>query len=150
MQLPKRILVAVDFSETSGRALDYAVELAALLKAEVTVLHAYELPIIGFPDGSLVVSAEVAAKLSNAAQAGLDRMVAEREGRGATLHKVLREDSPWRAVISTADTIDAELIVIGTHGRRGLARALLGSVAENVIRMASRPVLTIHGPRGDH
>ena len=42
---------------------------------------------------------------------------------------------------------NADLIVIGTHGRRGLARALLGSVAENVIRTATRPVLTIHGPR---
>jgi len=46
-----------------------------------------------------------------------------------------------------ADEIDADLIVIGTHGRRGLARALLGSVAENVVRTARRPILTIHGPR---
>jgi nucleotide-binding universal stress UspA family protein len=77
-------------------------------------------------------------------------MVLAREGRGAALNKVLREDAPWRAVVTVADEIDADLIVIGTHGRRGLARALLGSVAENVIRVASRPVLTIHGPRGDH
>jgi nucleotide-binding universal stress UspA family protein len=150
MHLPKRILVAVDFSETSERALDYAIELAALLHAEVTVLHAYEFPVLGFPDGVLIASGEVAGKLANAAQSGLDKMVLAREGRGAALNKVLREDAPWRAVVTVADEIDADLIVIGTHGRRGLARALLGSVAENVIRVASRPVLTIHGPRGDH
>jgi nucleotide-binding universal stress UspA family protein len=50
-------------------------------------------------------------------------------------------------VNSVAEEMGADLIVVGTHGRRGLARALLGSVAENIIRRAHRPVLTLHGPR---
>jgi nucleotide-binding universal stress UspA family protein len=62
---------------------------------------------------------------------------------------VLREGVAWEEVNSVAKEIDANLIVIGTHGRRGLARALLGSVAENVIRTSTVPVLVIHGPRDD-
>jgi nucleotide-binding universal stress UspA family protein len=149
MHLPQRILVPVDFSETSTRALDYAIELAKLLNAKITVLHAYEFPIVGFPDGALMASGEVAAKLANAAQAGLDKMVSDRAERGVPLEKLLREDTPWRAVNHVADEMDADLIIIGTHGRTGLARALLGSVAENVIRTATRPVLSIHGPKKD-
>ena len=59
---------------------------------------------------------------------------------------VLRQGMPFEEVNSVAAEVDADLIILGTHGRRGLSRALLGSVAESVIRTATRPVLTIHGP----
>ena len=62
---------------------------------------------------------------------------------------ILRDGVAWEEVNAVAKEIDANLIVIGTHGRRGLARALLGSVAENVIRTSTIPVLVIHGPRDD-
>ena len=54
---------------------------------------------------------------------------------------------PWEEINAVANEVNADLIIIGTHGRKGLARALLGSVAENVIRTATVPVLAIHGPR---
>lgn len=146
MSLPKKILVGTDFSETSDRALDYAIELASRLGATVTVLHAYELPIVGFPDGAFIASADVASRLATAAQSGLDTAVSTRAGRGVELAKILRQDAPWDAVNSVAKEIGADLVVVGTHGRRGLSHALLGSVAEKIIRTAHIPVLTVRGP----
>lgn len=142
----KQILVPVDFNETSDKALDYAIELGAKLGADVTVMHAYQIPVYGFPDGAFITSAEVAAQISNAAQERLDRDLAAREGRGVKLSSVLRDGVPWEEVCAVAKEIHADLVVVGTHGRRGLARALLGSVAENVIRTSEVPVLVVHGP----
>jgi nucleotide-binding universal stress UspA family protein len=147
MSLPKRILVATDFSETSDRALDYAIDLASRIGASVIVMHAYELPIVGFPDGAFLASADVASRISTAAQNGLDATVAARFTRGVDLKKVLKQDAPWDAVNAVAKEVGAELVVCGTHGRKGLAHALLGSVAEKVVRTCDVPVLTIRGPR---
>jgi nucleotide-binding universal stress UspA family protein len=143
----RTILVPVDFTETSDRALDYAVSMAARFEAKVVVLHAYEIPVYGFPDGALVASGEVAGRISEAAQKALDRLVEARQNKGAKLTALLRTGAAYELANTVAEEVDADLIVIGTHGRKGLARALLGSVAENVIRTAKRPVLVIHGPR---
>ena len=142
----QRILVPIDFTETSDRALDYAIELAQKVGASVTVMHAYELPIYGFPDGALVATADVATRISQASQEALQAAVSKREGRGVALTTVLRDGVPWEEIASVGNELDADLIVVGTHGRRGLRRAILGSVAENVIRTSTRPVLTIHAP----
>ncbi len=147
MLLPKAILVATDFSETSDRAVDYAVEFAKVTGAKVTVLHAYELPIYGFPDGALVATVDMATRIMNAAQAALDQTCASRRDKGVEMAPVLRQGLPWDEIHSVAEELGCDLIVIGTHGRKGLAHALIGSVAEKVIRSATLPVLTIHGPR---
>lgn len=144
MQLPKRILVAIDFSETSEAALDYAVAFAIQLGGSVAVLHVYELPIYGFPDGALAASAEIAARIMTGAQAGVASMCEKRSGRGVAITRIVRQGVPWEDVPRVADEIGADLIVIGTHARKGLSRALLGSVAEKIIRTATRPVLTVH------
>ena len=146
----QRILVPIDFTETSDRALDYAIELAQKVGATVTVMHAYELPIYGFPDGALVATADVATRISQASQEALHAAISKREGRGVALTTVLRDGVPWEEIASVANELDADLIVVGTHGRRGLRRAILGSVAENVIRTSARPVLTIHAPPEHH
>ena len=143
----KRILVPTDFTETSDRAIDYALSLAERLGSSVTIMHAYEIPIIGFPDGALVATADIATQIANASRAGLDSAVSRRQGAKVKIDGILRDGVAWEEINKVADEIDADLIVIGTHGRRGIARALLGSVAENVIRTAHHPVLTIHGPR---
>jgi nucleotide-binding universal stress UspA family protein len=141
----RRILVAVDFTETSDHALDYAIEFASKLDAQITALHVYELPIYGFPDGALITTADMASRISSSAQKGLDAVLEARAGRGVRLTGLLRQGTVWEEINAVAKEIEADLIVIGTHGRRGLSRALLGSVAESVIRTATRPVLTIHG-----
>jgi nucleotide-binding universal stress UspA family protein len=142
----QRILVPTDFTETSDHALDWAIELAARLGAAVTVMHAYEIPVVGFPDGALIATADVASRIADASRTALDRTVEQHRGRGVPIDSVLRQGVAWEEIESVADELDADMIVIGTHGRRGLARALLGSVAENVVRTAHRPVLTLHGP----
>jgi nucleotide-binding universal stress UspA family protein len=111
------------------------------------VIHAYEIPVIGFPDGALIATSDMAARIANAARAALDTAVEQREGRGVPIVGVLRQGAAWEEINAVADEISADLVVIGTHGRRGLARALLGSVAENVVRTSTRPVTTIRGAR---
>jgi nucleotide-binding universal stress UspA family protein len=111
------------------------------------VIHSYEIPIFGFPDGAFVATADIATRMAEASRTGLENVVARRKGSKTQVDGVLREGVAWEEINKLADEIDADLIVIGTHGRKGLARALLGSVAENVVRTATRPVLTIHGPR---
>jgi nucleotide-binding universal stress UspA family protein len=143
----KRILVPTDFTDTSEKAIDTAIDLAERLGSSVTLMHAYEIPIMGFPDGALVATADIAARIADASRAALDSAVAKRQGAKVKVDGVLRDGVAWEEINRVADELDADLIVIGTHGRRGLARALLGSVAENVVRTGRRPILTIHGPR---
>jgi len=144
MRLPKRILVATDFSDTANAAFDYAVDLARQLGAKVTALHAYELPVYGFPNGALVASVEMATRIMTSAQEALDAACKARASKGVEITPIVRQGVTWEEVHRVAEEVDADLIVIGTHGRKGLSRALLGSVAEKIIRTATRPVLTIH------
>jgi nucleotide-binding universal stress UspA family protein len=142
-----RILVPTDFTETSDRALDWAVTLAGKLGASVTVMHSYEMPIAGFPDATIVATPELATRISDASKEALEKAAELRRGRGVAVDVVLREGVAWEEINAVADEIDADLVVIGTHGRHGLARALLGSVAEHVVRTGRRPIVTI---RSDH
>jgi nucleotide-binding universal stress UspA family protein len=142
----QKILVAVDFSETSDRAVATAVELASKFDGRVVLLHAYEIPALGFPDGVLVASSEVVSRISSSAQSAITSLADKYKGR-APIETIVRTGVPYESVNAVAEEINADVIVIGTHGRRGIARALLGSVAENVIRTATRPVLVVHGPR---
>ena len=140
----KRILVPVDFDEPSERALAYAVALAKPLGAEITVLHAYELPYYGFPDGALIATAEMAGRILVGAQSGVAEMMDKHENAGVAIKSLVREGPAAEEIENVAKEIEADIIVMGTHGRRGLRRALLGSVTETVIRTSSRPVLTVH------
>ncbi len=142
---PKVILVPTDFSEPADAALDYAIALADEIGAQITVLHAYEIPILGFPDGALVATADFVGRIVAGSQAALDAIVAKRKNRGVVLKSLLKSGEPRETIHAVATDLCADLIVMGTHGRRGLSRALLGSVAEYVVRTASLPVLTIRG-----
>lgn len=148
MTLPKTILVPTDFSEAADCALDYALELAKGLNAKVTVMHAYELPVFGFPDGALIATTDFATKILEGAQLALKSLADKRSAKGEAVATLLRNGEARSTIEATAKEIGAGLIVMGTHGRRGLARALLGSVAEGVVRTASTPVLTVRGPGG--
>ncbi len=139
----RRILVPTDFTETSNHALEWAIGIAAPFRAKVTVMHAYEIPVVGFPDGAIIATPDLAARISEASQTALDKLVDHWRAAGTSIDAILREGIIDEEINAVADEISASLIVIGTHGRRGLARALLGSVAENVIRTANRPVVTI-------
>lgn len=139
----KRILVPLDFGAASAEATDYALEIAARTDAEVVLVHVYELPAYG---GNAFMGTDVPERIRNVAQAALDAAVTARMN-SIKVTGVLREGSPWRVVNEVAEEVSADLIVMGTHGRRGISRALLGSVAEKVIRTSTRPVLTVREPK---
>jgi nucleotide-binding universal stress UspA family protein len=144
MKKISRILVPIDFGETSLEALDDAIDLASALGASVVVMHAYEIPVVGLlPEGAFMATAADAARLASTAESALRGAVQKREGRGVKLETALREGPPWQQIDALADELDVDLIVMGTHGRHGILHALLGSVAEKVVRTAHRPVLTV-------
>ena len=144
MTLPRTFLVPTDFSEPSDMALAYAIELAKALSGEIVLLHTFDIPIVGFPDGALVASAEMTTRITTAAQEGLDRSVAQNQAAGVPIRALLRQGEPWQAILDAAKETKADMIVVGTHGRTGIGRVLMGSVAEKVVRTATVPVLTVH------
>jgi nucleotide-binding universal stress UspA family protein len=142
----KRILVPVDFSQPSLRALDRALELSRGLKAQVIVLHAVEpvyYPVvdgmygIGFDLGNVYDQIEQAARMQ------LTRLAAALRARGAKVRTLLSSGTAHRVIVDAARTLGADLIVMSTHGRSGLSHVLLGSVAERVLRTAPCPVVTV-------
>lgn len=148
MRTPRIVLVPIDFSEASNAALDYAVELVEGSDAKVYVLHTFEIPIVGLPDGVIAATAEVTSRLVNAAQGALDDVVARHGDRRVKMQTLLKQGDAREVILAQAKELGADLICIGTHGRRGIARALIGSVAESVVRTSPVPVLTVHAAQG--
>lgn len=143
----KRIIVGTDFSDEAERAVTYALDLARQLGAEVTLLHAYELPVYPLPEGAVYATAEVATRASVVAQAALDAALERCRDSGVNVKALLRDGSPHRELLREADSLDVDLIILGTHGRSGIGRLLLGSVAELTVRHATRPVLVVPSKR---
>lgn len=141
---PKRIVVATDFSDTAGHALEYGVALARAIGAEIVLVHAYEAPTYAFPDGAMMAG-DLLQRLQAASQEALDAAVRAQASSGVPVRGKLRMGTPWREIVAMADDERADMIAIGTHGRRGVAHLLLGSVAERVVRASTVPVLTV-GP----
>ncbi len=142
------ILVATDFSPQARAAADWATALAGALGARVIVAHVYDLPIVGFPDGSLIVDAQTASRLSDEAQAALEAEVARMGASGVKVEGLLRQGDPREVIPSLAKASGAGLIAAGSHGRRGVARALLGSMAESLVRDSTIPVVVIRTDGG--
>lgn len=140
----RNILVPVDFDDTSLRAVDQALSLAKALDATVTLLHVYSLPFYTFPDGSYVPSPEVIESIKKSARDQLDACVAKTQVSGVVISSLLREGRTAEEICKAVVEVDADLIVMGTHGRGLLGRTFLGSVAEAVVRRASIPVMTVH------
>jgi len=139
-----RILVPTDFSRHAVHALNYAVPLARQVKGRITLLHVVEWPLIPSELGNLILDD---TKVQAAGHTALDG-VAARQIPGDLLEKTLvRSGTPYREIAEAARWLRMNLVVIGTRGRTGLERVLLGSTAERVVRHASCPVLTVP-PRG--
>jgi nucleotide-binding universal stress UspA family protein len=138
------ILVATDFEPAAQAALDFAIELARPLGARIVLAHVFDLPLVGLPDATLMVGAETAARLSDEAQQSLDLELARVKDRGVRIDGVLHQGDPRDGVGEVAATEKAKLIVVGSHGRRGVVRALLGSIAEEVVRRSVVPVTVVH------
>jgi nucleotide-binding universal stress UspA family protein len=138
-----RILVANDFSPNSGPALELAADLALRLHATVDVLHVFEqaLPQFGepmLPAGGNERTLDEIVHARTAAE--LHRCVRSLQRRGIDAKGRVEIGDPAQLIVAWSDHYD--LIVMGTHGRRGISRLVNGSVAEQVIRRAACPVLT--------
>lgn len=141
--LPKNILVPTDLSEGGEQALDYACELARTLGATVHVLNVIGISALGVPELGVAMTSSMIDSLVEDNQAALDALVARKRSL-APIGQVLLRTGDARDVINhTASELGADLIVMSTHGRRGVSRALLGSVAETVVRTAPCPVLSV-------
>ena len=138
-----RILVAVDFGSASARAVQLAGHLAARAGAALAAVHAetIEVPPYFTRDQLDALEAQVQAARQRAAEE-VRRFVGEHT---ATPAAVVVSDGPAVDAILAA-AAGTDLVVVGTHGRRGPARWWLGSVAERVVREATMPVLVVHGP----
>lgn len=141
--LPRNILVPTDLSEGAHHALDYACELARTLGATVHLVNAIALPVLGVPELGMAMTGTMMDSLIAENQSALDTLAACKACAGQI---ILRTGDARDVILQTAIVLRVDLIVMGSHGRRGVTRALLGSVTESVVRSAACPVLTVRRP----
>jgi nucleotide-binding universal stress UspA family protein len=137
------LLNPVDFSACSNAAHRMALALAAANGARLVVLHVSELvPVQWDPGFGLGSAAQIEAQIRADARRKLDELSAAAPGSGMTTE--LRRGFPANEILAAAKRCKTDLIVLGTHGRTGVSRLLMGSVAEKVTRAAACSVLTVH------
>ncbi len=149
--MTKRILVPLDFSEFSQRALERALRLADP-STEICLLHVYEPPRLSRPDliawgeidGQMMPLAEI---VQREAKQKLDDLIEElAQDTPMPIRALVEEGRVSSTIVEVSEREGCDMIVIGTHGRSGFRRFVLGSVAEAVVRTAGCPVLTVPPP----
>ena len=144
------LLLPTDFSQCARDAMKLAARIAPSLGADVLLLHVTQLP-PGLVEGSEIrpmpdaEPVEVTRYIRDASLAELERYAEELRGGGLEVATRVELGDPVEDILAVAAEEDASMIVMGTHGRTGLAHLLIGSVAERVIRHSERPVLTVPG-----
>ncbi len=128
----KRILCPVDFSDASRHALDHAATIARWYEAKVSIVHVF--------NPTLLVPSDFNERRI---EEQMHEWLAASMKTGAECDLVFEEGSPAERILASANATSADMIVMGTHGREGFERLLLGSVAEHVLRHAGCPVLTV-------
>ncbi len=143
----RRILFPTDFSEPADHAWPFALHFAQEFEAEVHLLHVVSPPPrMTEAYAAHFDTAKLTAALAAEANASLDRFLREASGRGIRAQAEVRVGVDFHEIVEYAQTHQIDLIVMATHGRTGLAHALVGSVAERVVRKAPCPVLTVKHP----
>jgi nucleotide-binding universal stress UspA family protein len=145
----KNVLVATDFGEASEVALQYGRQLARLFGATLNVLHVVDdlgARVTGFPEYASSLD-RLQVETEKAARMKADRLLSDEDRQQLRAQAVVVTSlTPVHAILSYARDIQADLIIIGTHGRGAVAHLVMGSVAERVVRGAPCPVLTVHYP----
>ena len=143
----RRILWPTDFSPLAKVALPHALRLAEGSGAELVVLHVLpSTALFAAPEISGAVWDRLERENRTVGAAQLRRVTEQVKARGPKIrvHSVLAQGVPFDQILRAAGRLRCDLIVIATHGRTGLRHILMGSVAENVVRRAPCPVLTVH------
>ncbi len=136
----RHLLVPIDFSDCAKRALEAAIALSQ--GAQLTLLHVYELPVYPYPGLAFPVS-DTLTPVERAAREALEQLVEEVRARVPDVRGVVRSGDPAQVIHRMIEELGVDLVVMGTHGRRGLSRALIGSVAEKTVRLSPVPVLCV-------
>jgi nucleotide-binding universal stress UspA family protein len=144
MKAFERILAATDFSTVSKPALDEAERVAKEFGARLVILHAYQVPAVAsLAQASPGVYEDFLRAVQTDGEKRLDVLVAHARARGIDARGLLRDGFADEQILDAAAKEQADLIVMGTHGRRGASRLLLGSVASRVVGRAPCPVMTL-------
>jgi nucleotide-binding universal stress UspA family protein len=146
----KNILVAIDGSNTSTLALREAINVAKEQSARLRLVHVIDMSPFTTADTGLIDDAKLEEVLFKAGQTIMDEAVGEVQKAGLKVETILPQNLNQRigtVIVDEAKRWGADLIVIGTHGRRGIQHFVLGSVAEQVSRAATHPVLLIPSRR---
>lgn len=138
------VLVPTDGSDAASAAVPHAIDHAVRYDATLHVLHVVdEQGVPPTPDGGRVLAA-----LEQQGRAAIERVAQQAGTAGVdTIESAVASGPPHTAILDYVDEHGVDLVVMGTHGRRGLDRVLLGSVTERVVRLADVPVLTVHPPQ---
>ena len=138
----KRILVPIDFSDCSKKALQYALPLAKEHQAAITLLYVVP-PAFSAEEYSGIGYAQLQASLREGGEKELAKLAVNKLGDEVSVDTLVCIGSPAREIVETAGSLPADLIIISTHGRTGLKHVLLGSVAEHVVQRAPCPVFVV-------
>lgn len=133
-----KILVPVDFTECTEKALQYAAAFARQFDAELTLLHVMELAYVPTSEMGFVADVDSDEDVLRRL-----RSVQNRLGRGMRCQVLMRKGAPQYEIVETAKALGSDLIILSTHGRTGLERVLLGSTAEKIVRRAGCPLLVV-------
>jgi nucleotide-binding universal stress UspA family protein len=140
----EHILAATDFSDASRPAIRLAGAMARESGAALTVVHVCEVP--GYA-ATGPIPYDVATPIAAAAEAQLEALMAQVRSFCPGATGVVKIGSAPDEILAVAGEVRADLVVLGTHGRRGVAHAVMGSVAERLVRLSPIPVLTVRVPR---
>ena len=139
----KKILVPLDGSETSEAILPEIEKLASAFRANIALLYVVPIPIVPGVMEPVVTSQTITDTLIKDAEAYLRKIEKRLKGKGFTVERHLQQGDEAQQILERCDREDIDLIAMSTHGRSGVSRWLLGSVAEKVIRHATKPMLLV-------
>jgi universal stress protein A len=149
----QNLLVPIDFSELSKKTIDYATQMAAFTGARIKILHVFQIPDYpaAFYQGLYVEHEQVKIHVetpTREANVQLALVAEQIRAKGLEVQAELRLGNPYEEIVDEAKEMGADLIVIGSHGYRGLERLLLGSTAERVVQYSPCAVLVVKDKSG--
>ena len=145
----KNILCPIDYSVYSEMALKYAIEFAEKYQAKLYLMHVLDIRVYDINDPDLYNVNIIDEETINKLRERLLKCVNEDTKNKISVEAIIIQGVPFAEIIKSDKECKIDLIVLGTHGRTGLSHAIMGSVAEKVVRKAPCPVLTIRHPEHD-